>query len=101
METMGSALSCSARCAMERGEDQTEEEDINTCNAGVAIATEDTLTPVWHDIRESSTSRKRSRRAAGYCRCGLDALDEAAKDCPLGTGSRSRSRLRREHILRK
>jgi len=62
METMGNALSCSGkeRARVEMGgEDQTEEKQT------VAITTAETLTPVWNNIRESETSRKRTRQVAG------------------------------------
>ena len=54
-----------ARVEMGHGEDQTES---TFAFAGVAIATEETLTPVWHNIRESSTSRKGTKGAAGKVR---------------------------------
>ncbi len=56
-----------ARVEMGRGEDQTEEEQINNLDTGVAIATAETLTPVWHDIREN-TSGKGTRQVAGQVR---------------------------------
>ena len=62
METMGSALSCSARSARGwkwgAGKIKRKGNRSTFAFAGVAIATEETLTPVRHNIRESSTSRK-------------------------------------------
>ncbi len=60
-------MQCKERARVETGAEKPKRKGNRStfAHAGVAIATEEALTPVLHDTRESETSRKATRQVAG------------------------------------